>query len=119
VIRLGQHECRAHYNAIIRAEIDRLEALAADIEIFGLCPLPREWLFSKMNDTPTLEAWTFTERRVPCLTGQSTGHPRLPGERRPIVTSEIFLISEEFGWARSYSRWYRLGRPFDEYSKDS
>jgi hypothetical protein len=37
--------------------------------------------------------------------------PRLPGENRPIGTSDLWLMSEDRSWARTLSRWYRLGRP--------
>jgi hypothetical protein len=100
----------------IRAEIDRLETLAADLEIVsGTLPFPLDYMLAKAYpNAPTLDDWRFAVRPVTCLVGLSTGHPRLPGEGRPIVTSEIFLISEELGWARSFSRWYRLGRRFDD-----
>ncbi|WP_412177205.1 DUF6634 family protein [Mesorhizobium sp. ZC-5] len=67
---------------------------------------------------PILDDWRFAFSPAPCLVALSTGHPRLPGDRRSIVTSEIFLISEEIGWARSFSRWYRLGRRFDDAAGD-
>ena len=110
MFRFGQRPCLASHKAI-REEIDRLEKLTAALEVIGLGPLPPEWLLTKAeHGAPILEDWRFAFRPVPCLMGMSTGHPRLPGDRRSIVTSEIFLISEELGWARSYSRWYRLGR---------
>jgi hypothetical protein len=100
----------------IRAEIDRLETLAADLEIVsGTLPFPRDQMLAKAYpNAPTLDEWRFAVRPVTCLEGLSTGHPRLLGDRRSIVTSEIFLISEELGWARSFSRWYRLGRRSDD-----
>jgi hypothetical protein len=106
--------------AAIRKEIKRLEDLAVALDAVCTCPFPLDrFLAGSQPDAPILEDWRLALRPVKCLVGRSTGHPRLPGERRPIVTSEIFLISEEFGWARSYSRWYRLGRPFNDHSKDS
>jgi hypothetical protein len=100
----------------IRAEITRLEELAADLEIVSSpLPFPLDKMLAKACPTaPILDEWRFAVRPVTCLVGLSTGHPRLPGDRRSIVTSEIFLTSEELGWARSFSRWYRLGRRLDE-----
>jgi hypothetical protein len=43
------------------------------------------------------------------LTGKVTGHPLL-GERL-IRTSMLIYISDDSQWARTLSRWYRLGSP--------
>ena len=105
----------------IRKEIERLEELAAALEVICMpFPIPLDQLLARSQpNAPILDEWRFAFRPVPCLEGLSTGHPRLPGECRPIVTSEIFLISEELGWARTYSRFYRLGRRFGDHTKDS
>jgi hypothetical protein len=107
--------------ASIRAEIDRLERLAADLEIVsGLGLFPLDILLARSQpNAPILDEWRLAFRPVVCLEGRATGHPELPGDRRSIVTSEIYLLSEEIGWARSLSRFYRLGRPFNVLSKDS
>ncbi|WP_378951240.1 DUF6634 family protein [Mesorhizobium sp. ANAO-SY3R2] len=57
--------------------------------------------------------------RPPCLAGLSSGHPKLPGTQRPIRTSDVWLVSQDWGWARTLSRWYRLGRPAELQSLDS
>ncbi|SFL13052.1 hypothetical protein SAMN04488498_13717 [Mesorhizobium albiziae] len=101
--------------AAIREEIQRLEELAAALEVICMpFPIPMDQLLARSQpNAPILDQWRYAIRPVTSLVGLSTGHPRLPGDRRSIVTSEIFLISEELGWARSYSRWYRLGQRFD------
>jgi hypothetical protein len=58
-----------------------------------------------------LDQWMIAQRLVPCLAGRSSGHPILMGKGRPIATSDLWLISEDGQWARTLSRWYRLGRP--------
>jgi hypothetical protein len=95
--------------------MDRLETLAADLEIVSsTLPFPLDQMLARgYPDAPILDEWRYALRPVPCLVGFSTGHPRLPGDRRSIVTSEIVLIAEEIGWARSLSRWYQLGRRLD------
>ena len=107
--------------ADIHKDIDRLEQLAADLEVVsGLTPFPLEKLLARSQpNAPILEDWRISFRPVVCLQGRATGHPELPGEHRPIVTSEIHLFSDELGWARSVSRFYRLGRPFSVLRKDS
>lgn len=103
----------------ILAEVDRLEALAAALEVLGLSPLPPEWFLAKMESSaPILENWKFAIRPAFCLSGLVTGHPALAGERRSIITSELWLFSKSLRWARSYNRFYRLGEPCDTASWD-
>ncbi|MBS1164348.1 MAG: hypothetical protein H6R00_373 [Proteobacteria bacterium] len=64
-----------------------------------------------LGEAPILHQWTPAVRPVSCLTGLSSGHPLLPGTARPIVTSEVWLIAPQEGWARTLSRFYRLGKP--------
>ncbi|RWR32603.1 ATP-dependent Lon protease [Sinirhodobacter populi] len=65
---------------------------------------------SDLADAPQLDHWMamreFTGRIV--LFGDVTGHPLL--HDTGIVTSQLFGIDAKTGWARTLSRWYRLGR---------
>lgn len=45
------------------------------------------------------------------LWGEVTDHPLLGNTS--ITTSQLIAIDAEAGWARTASRWYRLGRPLD------
>lgn len=89
------------------AMLDRLKGLVADMERvragLGEEDLPA--------DAPMLDQRIIGQRPVACLVGCSSGHPILMGEGRPIATSDLWLISEDGQWARTLSRWYRLGRP--------
>ncbi len=89
------------------AMLGRLKALVADMERV------RDGLAEKdlPEDAPMLDQWMIAQRPVSCLVGRSSGHPSLMGEGRPITTSDLWLISEDGQWARTLSRWYRLGRP--------
>lgn len=115
----GNARAETDYRAI-RAEIERLEELTAALQVICMpFPIPMDQMLARsLYNAPILDQWRFAIRPVTSLVGLSTGHPRLPGDRRSIVTSEIFLISEELGWARSYSRWYRLGRRFGDAAGD-
>lgn len=62
-------------------------------------------------DAPILDQWNPINRPASCLVGLSTGHPKLPGTNREIVTSDVWLVSDDLTWVRTLSRWYRLGRP--------
>ena len=89
-------------------EMERVKSLATDMERIhrGVAP-------EKVTDgeAPLLDRWVLGRRTVPCLMGLSTGHPELPGQGRVITTSDLWLLSRDMGWARTLSRWYRLGRP--------
>lgn len=47
---------------------------------------------------------------LPVLVGVVTGHPRLRHGAR-CITSPLVRIEPDKGWARTFSRYYRLGRP--------
>jgi hypothetical protein len=89
-------------------EMERLATLVADMGRIHR-GVPPEAMAG--DDAPILDRWILARRAVPCLAGLSTGHPRLVGENRLIGTSDLWLLSEDHGWARTLSRWYRLGRP--------
>jgi hypothetical protein len=92
-------------------ELKRLAALTADME--GTRKgIPPERLAG--GDAPVLDRWMLGVKAAPCLAGLSTGHPLLPGENRMIGTSALWLMSEDKTWARTLSRWYRLGRPLGD-----
>lgn len=61
-----------------------------------------------LDHAPLLERWSFATIRRPCLIGGVTGHPLL-GDSSRIQTSELFAIDPSAGWARTLSRYYRLG----------
>lgn len=64
-----------------------------------------------LEAAPLLDAWSFATSPAPCLVGLSFGHPVLSGNARPICTSPLWIAAPEAGWARTHSRYYRLGRP--------
>jgi hypothetical protein len=88
----------------------RVAALLADMERIHRGQSPGDLAGS---EPPILDRWILASTMVPCLAGLSTGHPRLVGENRLIGTSDLWLLSEDRSWARTLSRWYRLGRPAD------
>jgi hypothetical protein len=60
---------------------------------------------------PVLTQWSpaLARRSDLVLAGHVTGHPRLTGPW--ICTSPLVALDARAGWARSWSRWYRLGEP--------
>ncbi len=95
-------------DAAFRALLGRLSSLAADMEAIGCGASPEDLL---KGEPPFLDQWVLERRPVACLVGLSSGHPLLPGVNRSIGTSDLWLISQDRNWARTLSRWYRLGRP--------
>jgi hypothetical protein len=93
--------------ARISWEIDRLQRLAADLKAIrdGSGPTAAD-----LSDAPILNNWTPEVRPAPCLVGYVADHPRLPGIGRPVITSDLWVLAEHQGWARTLSRWYLLGR---------
>lgn len=89
-------------------EMERLTALVADMESIRRGVPPQ---VMAGDGAPVLDRWVVAMRTVPCLAGLSTGHPELAGENRLIGTSDLWLLSKDHTWARTLSRWYRLGRP--------
>jgi hypothetical protein len=50
-------------------------------------------------------------RSVHALTGLVAGHPSIVNGRRAL-TSQVYAFDAERGFARTASRFFRLGRPF-------
>ena len=60
-----------------------------------------------MADAPTITDHVIVGGRVvPVLFGSVQNHPRLRGHL--VRTSEVYAIDNEAGWARTWSRYYRL-----------
>lgn len=86
----------------IAAEIRR--ALAA-LESGEAGPSPED-----LAAAPLLNDWqTILMRSSCCLAGEVSGHPRLHGS---ITTSALIVLDPALTWARTMSRFYRLGPPF-------
>jgi hypothetical protein len=91
---------------------DALTDLSHDID--DICVHGRPYHFSSLANAPTLENWSFAALFSPCLIGEVTGHPLL-GDRPSIHTSQLMVLDAERGWARTWSRFYRLGAPHRRY----
>lgn len=85
---------------------DRLRDLADDIEAIeeGVAPIAEDLLTA-----PVLTGWSKVPHQVPVLAGFVARHPSI---KNLIMTSQVYA-SDGQTWARTLSRWYRLGRPFD------
>ena len=62
-----------------------------------------------LETAPRLDHWCHVARGpVPALAGIVAGHPVL--RATAMVTSQLLWCDPIVGWARTRSRWYRLGR---------
>jgi hypothetical protein len=92
----------AELTACLRGLADDLDRIAA-----GHAPTPAD-----LDHAPLLVDWRLTLTwNGFCLTGFAAGHPRLGA--RTIVTSHLWALDPERRWARTLSRFYRLGVPDD------
>jgi hypothetical protein len=101
---------------LLAAETARVRVLLADMERI-LAGAPPETTVSE--EPPLLDHWILGNMLTPSLVGLATGHPALPGVNRAIATSPVLLMSDDMTWARTLSRWYRLGRPAERTGLDA
>jgi hypothetical protein len=95
-------------DGMLEAETARLTRLATDMERVLEGILPQAIV---TEEPPLFDRWILGNTLASCLVGFSTGHPTLVGVNRAIATSNVWLMSDDMTWARTLSRWYRLGRP--------
>lgn len=90
-------------------ELELLRHLVADLERIrhGGAPTRRE-----LAEAPFLDDWSLGMRFQLCLTGTVHGHPSIARGHRS-VTSHLHLFAPHHGYARTMSRFYRLGEPAD------
>jgi hypothetical protein len=82
--------------------------LADDIERMTQCA---QFFPAALSAAPVLDAWRPALRTVHALTGVVARHPGII-DGHQALSSELFAIDVESGWARTWSRFYALGRPF-------
>jgi hypothetical protein len=88
----------------------KLEALAADLRSVGSHAFDLSTSFVDITD------WSLAVRPTACLEGFVLDHPTVGTER--VKTSELYYFDKKAGIARTLSRWYRLGRPYQPSNLD-
>lgn len=88
-------------------EIERLRRLADDLEQIRKSNHPTR---AKLMNAPVIDGWRLQRRPVACLSGKVLGHPRI-GEGHLGITTEVFVFAPMQGYARTLSRYYKLGLP--------
>lgn len=84
----------------------RVQALSRDLDLIRQLKAPTILDYS---DAPLLENWTIGQRAELAIVGDVSRHPGRPDGR--IVTSGLYFMDPRAGYARTLSRWYRLGSP--------
>lgn len=87
-------------DAALRSAILAHRRIADDLEDFASGATP--------HTTALIENWSRVRVTAFALQGFSYGHPRFD-DGRAIFTSQLIYADIDSGWARTYSRWYRLG----------
>jgi hypothetical protein len=86
---------------------DSLTSLLCDIRDLRTGEIPRSM---DLRAAPIIDKWSYGLVPARCIAGSVRGHPILSNLAR-VHTSELVLIDAEHGWARTWSRYYRLGAP--------
>jgi hypothetical protein len=92
----------------LHAAAGQLRALADDLDSYadGIWPEAEQ-----LRNAPIIQQYAPMIVPTYGLVGLVTGHPLKPGRDRQIVTSALWTICQPRGWARTLSRYYRLGTP--------
>jgi hypothetical protein len=86
---------------------DSLTSLPCDIRDLRTGEIPRSM---DLRAAPIIDKWSYGLVPARCIAGSVRGHPIL-GNLARVHTSELIFIDPESGWARTWSRYYRLGEP--------
>ena len=83
----------------------RLRVLSEDLLLLaeGLAPSSTD-----LDAAPYIEGWSIVPRAELALQGTVEGHPLIAAG--PVLTSGLYVLDREAGFARTLSRFYRLGR---------
>ncbi|MES1990966.1 MAG: DUF6634 family protein [Pseudomonadota bacterium] len=98
----------------IEREIEKTEALLADLRRFANKQFPTSL---EIGGAPLIDDYKINLRTCPVLSGIAHNHPRLG--TTDITTTELWAIAPTLGWARTWSRFYRLGFPSDQFDDEA
>jgi len=84
------------------------EKLRASIEAAEAGPTPAE-----LDAAPYMNFWRLEHRGEDELRlhGRCDDHPEIDDRR--VITSPLLALDHKHGWARTYTRWYRVGPNID------
>ena len=85
----------------------RIHALSRDLDLIRELKAPTIRDFA---NAPVLENWSVGRRSEIALVGEVIGHPDIIDGHRS-TTSGLYYLDPRAGYARTQSRWWRLGTP--------
>jgi hypothetical protein len=91
-------------NRPVADDVRKLRKLADDLERLSQGIVPTQ---AELAASPEVDIYWLDTRPVVCLRGDLFGHPRLSAPH--VTTTQVWAFAPELGWARTHSRWYRLG----------
>lgn len=92
---------------LLAGHISLLKSLVHDLEEIQAGQLPTEEM---LTNAPLITDWKLHQRWSTCLTGSIIEHPLLGNTSHGSITSQLWVIDEKNGFARTLSRYYRLGK---------
>lgn len=92
-----------------RLQLRQLQDLVRDLEMIVSGGGPTKEL---LETAPFLDLWQLENRIEKGLAGYAAGHPILGDQY--VHTSQVWALSQRGRWARTLTRWYRLGDAIDE-----
>lgn len=98
---------RAYHHSI--EVMRRMRAMCDDVDAVLAGLTPSETLLA---DAPVIQGWSTVPYEAICLSGWVSGHPTI--RTGPLVSSQVYMLDLDRRWARTLSRFYRLGTPADE-----
>jgi hypothetical protein len=107
---IGAAMTQEEWSDHLRERLEILRSVIRDIERISSGKAPTA---DDLADAPFLDKWTLAASRDVSLIGIVDDHPRLGPGLRTIVTSTVCVIDPSGQWARTESRWYRLGLRID------
>lgn len=91
----------------LELEIRMLKSLVDDLERIFQGDYPDEQL---LKNSPAITSWKLSKRPATCLEGVLFEHPHLGYIVPNGITSELWLMDLDRNYARTFSRFYRLGQ---------
>lgn len=88
----------------VNDDVRKLRTLADDLERIAAGHIPSD---AELGSAARLSLYELVKRPVLSLYGLNEFHPNLVGDT--VQTTQIWVLNEEQGWARTYSRYYKLG----------
>lgn len=92
----------------ISLQIEKTEALLLDLKRFANRQFPTS---AELEAASLIDEYQIAPRELPALRGRTYKHPLLGSTS--VMTTELWAIAPSLGWARTWSRFYRLGFPAD------